>query len=150
MTKEELKKTIEKIKNKVEKMPIDNNPPMWLEYLNIDQKDFLLKTIFPNIFVHLEQETLFKCYEYITYWILNADLRCKFISILEQIQNILKIEINRHEKQIKTLRGKINIGNMEVLNPRKNLEKETLYYISIDKTQLSHNEYKLLKELSKE
>lgn len=149
MTKWELKNKIEKIKNRVEKMPVDDNPPSWLEFLKLDQKDFLLRDIFPQIFIHLEQETLFQCYEYITFWMLDGELKCKFVDILKEIQDIIKIEIKRHEKQIKVLRNKIYIGDMEVLNPRKDLEKETLYYISMDKTELSHNEYKLLKELGR-
>ncbi len=150
MTKCELKKEIEKIKDKVEKMPIDNNPLEILLYLNTTQKDFLLQNIFPNIFTHLEQETLFECYEYITHFILIGIFRTPFINALETIQQILKNEIKRHEKQIKVLRTKLNISNMKVLNPRKDLKQETLYYISVDKTQVSHNEYKLLKELGRD
>lgn len=149
MTKWELKNKVEKIRDKVEKMTVDDNSPDWLEFLKTNQKDFLLRTIFPQVFTHLEQETLFECYEYITFWMLDGDFRCKFINILKEIQDTIKIEIKRHEKQIKVLRDKITITNMDVLNPRKNLEEEKLYYFYMDKTQVSHNEYKLLKELSK-
>ena len=149
MTKLELKREIEKIKDKVEKMPIDDNSPGWLEFLRTDQKEFLLRNIFPNIFIHLEQETLFECYEYITFWMLNGDFRCKFVNILKEIQDIIKIEIKRYLKQIKVLRNKVIVTDMDVLNPRKDLKEEKLYYFYMDKTQVSHNEYKLLKELSK-
>lgn len=150
MTKGELKKEIEKIKDEVEKLETsDNEPFCWINFLNSSEKAFLLKKFFPKIFIHLEQETLFEAFKYVLF-LLFGQLACKYKSILDEVLQILETEIKRHEKQIKVLRTKLNVSNMEVLNPRKDLEQETLYYISVDKTQVSHNEYKLLKELRRD
>lgn len=151
MTKCELKKEIEKIRDKVGKMKALENATDWAIYIALDQKGCLLGHIIPKVLEYIEIEDLFTAYKMVTAYILRDIIPiCKFTSILKEIQLLLDTEIKRHEKQIKVLRTKLNVSNMKVLNPRKDLEQETLYYISVDKTQVSHNEYKLLKELGRD
>ena len=146
MTKSELKKEIEKIKNKVGEMKYFDIMFQNMIYTAFDQKGCLLGFVIPKVLEYIEEDKLFDAYKLVTDYI---SVVSDYADILGEIQNLLEIEIKRHEKQIKVLRNKMHIGDMEVLNPRKDLKKETLYYISMDKTELSHNEYKLLKELSK-
>lgn len=149
MTKCELKNTIEKIRDEITKMETFENSTDYEKYIDLEQKSFFLDFLIPAILKNIEQETLFKAYKIVTYSILLYAFG-KFRDIFKEFQKILENEIKRQEKQIKVLRTKLNVSNMEVLNPRKDLEQETLYYISVDKTQVSHNEYKLLKELGRD